>query len=131
MDIKLKKSKLIILFVICVCISTISFNIENITWMLESFSSSFYKSIQIEEFLYTSATNSVYTVVGNNASDKMLEYREDSTKILDGYKSSNIFVKNNDSQAIYSNSNINNFELYKNKTKDYPYIIEINFKDNT
>ncbi|WP_207744163.1 sensor histidine kinase [Romboutsia sp. 1001713B170131_170501_G6] len=129
MDIKLIRSKNLVALVICFCISIISFNIQNIYFHIDYLNKDFYNSHELESALYEIATNSVYTVVGDSASEKMLDYRNESRKIISNHTCTQIFVINNNSKEIYSN-NIFEFDKYMKAVEDYAEIYEINFKQN-
>lgn len=129
LDIKLIRSKNLVALVICFCISIISFNIQNIYFRISYLNKDFYKSHELESALYEIATNSVYTVVGDNASEKMLDYRNESRKIISNYTCAQIFVINNNSKEIYSN-NIFELDKYMKAVEGYAEVYEINFKQN-
>ncbi len=129
LDIKLIRSKNLVALVICFCISIISFNIQNIYFHIDYLNKDFYNSHELESALYEIATNSVYTVVGDSASEKMLDYRNESRKIISNHTCTQIFVINNNSKEIYSN-NIFEFDKYMKAVEDYAEIYEINFKQN-
>ncbi|SCJ27316.1 Histidine protein kinase saeS [uncultured Clostridium sp.] len=129
LDIKLIRSKNLVALVICFCISIISFNIQNIYFRISYLNKDFYNSNELESALYEIATNSVYTVVGDNASEKMLDYRNESRKIISNYTCAQIFVINNNSKEIYSN-NIFELDKYMKSVEGYAEIYEINFKQN-
>ena len=91
----------------------------------------FYKSYELEQVLYEIATQSVYTVVGDNASEKMLNYKTESRNMISNYTTANVFVINNDSKEVYYN-NISDIDKYlKTVTESYHSVYEINFKDKT
>ncbi|WP_373598740.1 sensor histidine kinase [Paraclostridium bifermentans] len=127
----MKKNKNIIALLICFCISIITYNIDDLKYYIDNFSSNFYKSYELDFYLYEAAKNSVYTVVGDNASEKILKHKKESTKILNEDKLANIFVINNDSKQIYSNQGNKDLEEYMKKVQDYPYILEMNFKNDS
>lgn len=129
LDIKSIKFKNLKALVICFCITVICANIDNKDFYLDYINKDFYKSYEYESALYEIATNSVYTVVGDNASEKMLNYRDESRKIISNYTSAQIFVVNNDSKDVYSN-NIFELDKYLKAVKNYAEIYEINFKQN-
>lgn len=129
LDIKWIRNKNLLVLVVCFCISIISFNIQDIYFHKDYINKDFYKSYELEKVLYEIATNSVYTVVGENASEKMLDYKNESRRIISSYTSAQIFVINNDSKDIYSN-NIFEFDKYMKAVKNYPEVYEINFKQN-
>lgn len=130
MDIKLIRRKNLAALVICFCISIIGFNIQNIYFYIDYLNKDFYKSYEFERALYEIATNSVYTVVGDNASEKMLNYRNESRKFISNNTCAQIFVMNNKSKDVYSN-NIFEFNKYMKSVENYAEIYEINFKQNT
>lgn len=130
MDIKLIRRKNLAALVICFCISIIGFNIQNIYFYTDNLNNDFYKSYELERALYEIATNSVYTVVGDNASEKMLNYRNESRKFISNNTCAQIFVMNNKSKEVYSN-NIFEFNKYMKSVENYAEIYEINFKQNT
>ena len=78
MDIKLIKNKNLVALVICFCITIISANIDMKDFYMNYINADFYKSYELEQVLYEIATQSVYTVVGDNASEKMLNYKTES-----------------------------------------------------
>lgn len=127
----MKKNKNLIALLICFCISIITYNIDNLSYYVEGFSSNFYKSYDLDLYLYEISQDSVYTVVGDNASERMLKEKKESTNILKKEKLANIFVEDNDSKQTYSNHGNKDFEEYMKKVKDYPYILEINFKSKS
>lgn len=129
LDIKLIRSKNLVALVICFCISIISFNIQNLYFHIDYINKDFYKSHELESALYEIATNSVYTVVGDSASEKMLDYRNESRKIISNHTCAQIFVINNNSKEIYSN-NIFELDKYMKSVEGYAEIYEINFKQN-
>ncbi len=129
LDIKLIRSKNLVALVICFCISIISFNIQNIYFPISYLNKDFYNSHELESALYEIATNSVYTVVGDSASEKMLDYRNESRKIISNHTCAQIFVINNNSKEIYSN-NIFELDKYMKSVEGYAEIYEINFKQN-
>lgn len=130
MDIKLIRRKNLAVLVICFCISIISANIQNIYFYIDCLNKDFYKSYELERTLYEIATNSVYTVVGDNASEKMLNYRNESREFISNNTCAQIFVMNNKSKEVYSN-NIFEFNKYMKSVENYAEIYEINFKQNT
>lgn len=127
----MKKNKNLIALLICFCISIITYNIDNLSYYVEGFSSNFYKSYDLDLYLYEISQDSVYTVVGDNASERMLKEKKESTNILKKEKLANIFVEDNDSKQTYSNHGNKDFEEYMKKVKNYPYILEINFKSKS
>ncbi|MGL6107828.1 MAG: hypothetical protein ACRC03_17045 [Romboutsia sp.] len=130
MDIKLIKSKNIISLVICFCISIIAFNFKQIGFHNDYLKNKdFYTSHQFESVLYEIATNSVYTVVGDGASEKMLKYKNETQNIISNHTLAQIYTINNDSKDVYSN-NIFDFDKYMKKIKNYSLVYEINFKQN-
>ena len=131
MDIKLIKNKNLVALVICFCITIISANIDMKDFYMNYINADFYKSYELEQVLYEIATQSVYTVVGDNASEKMLDYRTESRNMISNYTTANVFVINNDSKEVYYN-NISDIDKYlKTVTKSYHNVYEINFKDKT
>ena len=131
MDIKLIKNKNLVAMVICFCITIISANIQNTDFYMDYFNNDFYNSYQLESVLYEIATNSVYTVVGDSASEKMLNSKKESRNIISDHTLAQVFIVNNDSKEIYSN-NIFDLDKYMEKVKKYyPYVYEVNFKQNT
>ena len=131
MDIKLIKNKNLVALVICFCITIITANIDNKDFYMNYINADFYKSYELEQVLYEIATQSVYTVVGDNASEKMLDYRTESRNMISNYTTANVFVINNDSKEVYYN-NISDIDKYlKTVTKSYHNVYEINFKDKT
>ncbi|MGG2468282.1 histidine kinase dimerization/phospho-acceptor domain-containing protein [Paraclostridium bifermentans] len=130
MDIKLIRRKNLAALVICFCISIIGFNIQNIYFYIDNLNKDFYKSYELELALYEIATNSVYTVVGDSASKKMLNYRNESREFISNNTCAQIFVMNNKSKEVYSN-NIFDFNKYMKSVENYAEIYEINFKQNT
>ena len=131
MDIKLIKNKNLVALVICFCITIITANIDNKDFYMNYINADFYKSYELEQVLYEIATQSVYTVVGDNASEKMLDYRTESRNMISNYTTANVFVINNDSKEVYYN-NISDIDKYlKTVTKSYHSVYEINFKDKT
>ena len=131
MDIKLIKNKNLVALVICFCITIITANIDMKDFYMNYINADFYKSYELEQVLYEIATQSVYTVVGDNASEKMLDYRTESRNMISNYTTANVFVINNDSKEVYYN-NISDIDKYlKTVTKSYHSVYEINFKDKT
>ena len=131
MDIKLIKNKNLVALVICFCITIISANIDMKDFYMNYINADFYKSYELEQVLYEIATQSVYTVVGDNASEKMLNYKTESRNMISNYTTANVFVINNDSKEVYYN-NISDIDKYlKTVTKSYHSVYEINFKDKT
>ena len=131
MDIKLIKNKNLVALVICFCITIITANIDNKDFYMNYINADFYKSYELEQVLYEIATQSVYTVVGDNASEKMLDYRTESRNMISNYTTANVFVINNDSKEVYYN-NISDIDKYlKTVTESYHSVYEINFKDKT
>ena len=131
MDIKLIKNKNLVIIVICFCITIITANIDMKDFYMKYINADFYKSYELEQVLYEIATQSVYTVVGDNASEKMLDYRTESRNMISNYTTANVFVINNDSKEVYYN-NISDIDKYlKTVTKSYHSVYEINFKDKT
>ena len=131
MDIKLIKNKNLVALVICFCITIITANIDMKDFYMNYINADFYKSYELEQVLYEIATQSVYTVVGDNASEKMLDYRTESRNRISNYTTANVFVINNDSKEVYYN-NISDIDKYlKTVTTSYPNVYEINFKDKT
>ena len=131
MDIKLIKNKNLVDLVICFCITIITANIDNKDFYMNYINADFYKSYELEQVLYEIATQSVYTVVGDNASEKMLDYRTESRNMISNYTTANVFVINNDSKEVYYN-NISDIDKYlKTVTESYHSVYEINFKDKT
>ena len=131
MDIKLIKNKNLVALVICFCITIITANIDMKDFYMKYINADFYKSYELEQVLYEIATQSVYTVVGDNASEKMLDYRTESRNMISNYTTANVFVINNDSKEVYYN-NISDIDKYlKTVTKSYHSVYEINFKDKT
>lgn len=133
LDIKFKINKEILVVIMCFCISVITFRLDLISDYMYWYSNNkdFYRSYQLEGAIYDLGTSSVYTVVGDNASEKMLAYRNESNAMIEEFKSAQVFVVNNDSKKTYSNNGINSIEEFNKATKDFPYIVEINFKNNT
>ena len=131
MDIKLIKNKNLVALVICFCITIITANIDMKDFYMKYINADFYKSYELEQVLYEIATQSVYTVVGDNASEKMLDYRTESRNMISNYTTANVFVINNDSKEVYYN-NISDIDKYlKTVTESYHSVYEINFKDKT
>lgn len=131
MDIKLIKNKNLVALVICFCITIITANIDMKDFYMNYINADFYKSYELEQVLYEIATQSVYTVVGDNASEKMLDYKTESRNMISNYTTANVFVINNDSKEVYYN-NISDIDKYlKTVTTSYPNVYEINFKDKT
>ena len=131
MDIKLIKNKNLVALVICFCITIIAANIDNKDFYMRYINADFYKSYELEQVLYEIATQSVYTVVGDNASEKMLDYKAESRNMISNYTTANVFVINNDSKEVYYN-NISDIDKYlKTVTESYHNVYEINFKDKT
>lgn len=131
MDIKLIKNKNLVALVICFCITIITANIDNKDFYMNYINADFYKSYELEQVLYEIATQSVYTVVGDNASEEMLDYRTESRNMISNYTTANVFVINNDSKEVYYN-NISDIDKYlKTVTESYHSVYEINFKDKT
>ena len=131
MDIKLIKNKNLVALVICFCITIITANIDMKDFYMNYINADFYKSYELEQVLYEIATQSVYTVVGDNASEKMLDYRTESRNMISNYTTANVFVINNDSKEVYYN-NISDIDKYlKTVTESYHSVYEINFKDKT
>ena len=131
MDIKLIKNKNLVALVICFCITIITANIDNKDFYMNYINADFYKSYELEQVLYEIATQSVYTVVGDNASEKMLNYKTESRNMISNYTIANVFVINNDSKEVYYN-NISDIDKYlKTVTESYHSVYEINFKDKT
>ena len=131
MDIKLIKNKNLVALVICFCITIITANIDMKDFYMNYINADFYKSYELEQVLYEIATQSVYTVVGDNASEKMLNYKTESRNMISNYTTANVFVINNDSKEVYYN-NISDIDKYlKTVTKSYHNVYEINFKDKT
>ena len=131
MDIKLIKNKNLVALVICFCITIITANIDMKDFYMNYINADFYKSYELEQVLYEIATQSVYTVVGDNASEKMLDYRTESKNMISNYTTANVFVINNDSKEVYYN-NISDIDKYlKTVTESYHSVYEINFKDKT
>lgn len=128
MDIKLIKNKNLVALVICFCITIITANND---FYMKYINADFYKSYELEQVLYEIATQSVYTVVGDNASEKMLDYKAEGRNMISNYTTANVFVINNDSKEVYYN-NISDIDKYlKTVTKSYHNVYEINFKDKT
>ncbi|RDY25763.1 sensor histidine kinase [Romboutsia weinsteinii] len=130
MDIRLKRSKNIIALIICFCVAIISFRFSEISFYSYDFSTSFYKSYHLERSIYTIGTNSVYSVVGDSASKKMLNYRSTAKAILNEYRSAYVFVVDNTNKRTYSNTKSNDLNTFRKETEKYPYFMELNFKDN-
>ena len=131
MDIKLIKNKNLVIIVICFCITIITANIDMKDFYMNYINADFYKSYELEQVLYEIATQSVYTVVGDNASEKMLDYKTESRNMISNYTTANVFVINNDSKEVYYN-NISDIDKYlKTVTESYHSVYEINFKDKT
>ena len=131
MDIKLIKNKNLVIIVICFCITIITANIDMKDFYMKYINADFYKSYELEQVLYEIATQSVYTVVGDNASEKMLNYKTESKNMISNYTTANVFVINNDSKEVYYN-NISDIDKYlKTVTESYHSVYEINFKDKT
>ena len=131
MDIKLIKNKNLVALVICFCITIITANIDMKDFYMNYINTDFYKSYELEQVLYEIATQSVYTVVGDNASEKMLDYKTESRNMISNYTTANVFVINNDSKEVYYN-NISDIDKYlKTVTESYHSVYEINFKDKT
>ena len=131
MDIKLIKNKNLVALVICFCITIITANIDMKDFYMNYINADFYKSYELEQVLYEIATQSVYTVVGDNASEKMLNYKTESRNMISNYTTANVFVINNDSKEVYYN-NISDIDKYlKTVTTSYHNVYEINFKDKT
>ena len=131
MDIKLIKNKNLVALVICFCITIITANIDMKDFYMNYINADFYKSYELEQVLYEIATQSVYTVVGDNASEKMLDYKTESRNMISNYTTANVFVINNDSKEVYYN-NISDIDKYlKTVTESYHSVYEINFKDKT
>lgn len=130
MDIKLIRRKNLAALLICFCIGIISANIQYIYFYIDNLNNDFYKSYELERALYEIATNSVYTVVGDSASEKMLNYRNESREFISNNTCAQIFVMNNKSKEVYSN-NIFEFNKYMKSVENYAEIYEINFKQNT
>ncbi|WP_147568525.1 HAMP domain-containing sensor histidine kinase [[Clostridium] dakarense] len=133
LDIKFKINKEILVVIMCFCISVITFSVDSIQGYVNAYreDKDFYRSYQLEGAIYDIGENSVYTVVGDNASEKMLKRRAESNTRIEEFKSSQVFVVNNDSKKTYSNNGINTIEEFNKVTKDFPYILELNFKDKT
>lgn len=128
MDIKLIKNKNLVALVICFCITIITANND---FYMKYINADFYKSYELEQVLYEIATQSVYTVVGDNASEKMLDYKTESRNMISNYTTANVFVINNDSKEVYYN-NISDIDKYlKTVTESYHNVYEVNFKDKT
>lgn len=128
MDIKLIKNKNLVALVICFCITIITANND---FYMKYINADFYKSYELEQVLYEIATQSVYTVVGDNVSEKMLDYKTESRNMISNYTTVNVFVINNDSKEVYYN-NISDIDKYlKTVTESYHNVYEINFKDKT
>lgn len=128
MDIKLIKNKNLVALVICFCITIITANND---FYMKYINADFYKSYELEQVLYEIATQSVYTVVGDNASEKMLDYKAEGRNMISNYTTANVFVINNDSKEVYYN-NISDIDKYlKTVTESYHNVYEINFKDKT
>lgn len=128
MDIKLIKNKNLVALVICFCITIITANND---FYMKYINADFYKSYELEQVLYEIATQSVYTVVGDNASEKMLDYKTESRNMISNYTTVNVFVINNDSKEVYYN-NISDIDKYlKTVTESYHNVYEVNFKDKT
>ena len=131
MDIKLIKNKNLVALVICFCITIITANIDMKDFYMNYINTDFYKSYELEQVLYEIAKQSVYTVVGDNASEKMLNYKTESRNMISNYTTANVFVINNDSKEVYYN-NISDIDKYlKTVTESYHSVYEINFKDKT
>lgn len=112
-------------------ITIITANIDMKDFYMKYINADFYKSYELEQVLYEIATQSVYTVVGDNASEKMLDYRTESRNMISNYTTANVFVINNDSKEVYYN-NISDIDKYlKTVTESYHSVYEINFKDKT
>jgi signal transduction histidine kinase len=125
------KNKNLVIIVICFCITIITANIDMKDFYMKYINADFYKSYELEQVLYEIATQSVYTVVGDNASEKMLDYRTESRNMISNYTTANVFVINNDSKEVYYN-NISDIDKYlKTVTESYHSVYEINFKDKT
>ena len=133
LDIKFKINKEILVVIMCFCISVIIFRVDSIQDYVTMYreDKDFYRSYQLEGAIYEIGESSVYTVVGDNASEKMLKRREESNTKIEEFKSAQVFVVNNDSKKTYSNNSINTIEKFNKVTKDFPYILELNFKDKT
>ncbi|MGX4600329.1 histidine kinase dimerization/phospho-acceptor domain-containing protein [Faecalimicrobium sp. JNUCC 81] len=133
LDIKFKINKEILVAIMCFCISVIIFRVDLISNYMYWYSNNkdFYRSYQLEGAIYEIGESSVYTVVGNNASENMLAYRNKSSTMIEEFKSAQVYVVNNDSKKTYSNNGINSIEEFNKVTKDFPYILELNFKDKT
>ena len=131
MDIKLIKNKNLVALVICFCITIITANIDNKDFYMNYINADFYKSYELEQVLYEIATQSVYTVVGDNASEKMLDYRTESRNMISNYTTANVFVINNDSKEVYYNNISDIVKYLKTVTESYHSVYEINFKDKT
>ena len=130
LDIKLIRRRNLITLFICFCISIVSLDIQNIYFYIDYLNKDFYKSYEFEQALYEIATNSVYTVVGDSASEKMINYRYESRKFISNNTCAQIFIINNKSNEIYSN-NIFEFNKYMKSIESYAEIYEINFKQNS
>lgn len=131
MDIKLIKNKNLVALVICFCITIITANIDMKDFYMNYINADFYKSYELEQVLYEIATQSVYTVVGDNASEKMLNYKTESRNMISNYTTANVFVINNDSKEVYYN-NISDIDKYlKTVIESYYNVYEINFKEKT
>ena len=131
MDIKLIKNKNLVALVICFCITIITANIDNKDFYMNYINADFYKSYELEQVLYEIATQSVYTVVGDNASEKMLNYKTESKNMISNYTTANVFVINNDSKEVYYNNISDIVKYLKTVTESYHSVYEINFKDKT
>ena len=123
MDIKLIKNKNLVALVICFCITIITANIDMKDFYMNYINADFYKSYELEQVLYEIATQSVYTVVGDNASEKMLNYKTESRNMISNYTTANVFVINNDSKEVYYN-NISDIDKYLIGQEDWTKLID-------
>ncbi|MGL5378405.1 sensor histidine kinase [Clostridium sp.] len=131
LDIKLIKNKNLLVLVVCLCMSVIGYKIDNLYYRYKEFVSvDFYNTYGVEADIAFISDNSVYAVAGDDASESMLTRRSGSRKLISNNVLMKIFVINNDSKEVYSND-IFDFDKYMKSVKNYPYVYEINYKQNT
>ena len=133
MDTEFKINRSLLVVIICFCISVITFKIGYTQYYLQEYNDNkdFYRSYYFESALNEISTKSVYTVVGDSASENMLQNRDDAKHTIGSFDSAQVFVVNNNSKKTYSNHNIKSIDEFKKKTIGYPYVLEIDFKNNT
>ena len=131
MGTRFKVDKNILVLIICFCISIITFRLEDLQYIIKYHTFNFYESNIFENIIYEIGTNSVYTVVKDTASEKMLNNKRQAIEIIENYKNIEVFVINNNDKATYSNNSTNSLNEFNKSIEHYLYKLEINFGDNT